>query len=149
VTLPALLRSWHRDVGTGRLHIAHILDHFCREVYGKRSFEVLNPDIDLPPVDGLAFPAEYFGPDAPPVYEDGALKEQPCLRIDRCPQPPLKVSMPETSTTYDWRKIGRAFNDRGWRRYIGPKRADHGIIVSDCDLWMDRQSALHHYKGEP
>lgn len=78
VTVRALLRSWVRDEGTGRLHIVHILDHFCQEVYGLRSFEVLNRENDLPPVDVLAFPAAYFGPDAPPVYEDGALKERPC-----------------------------------------------------------------------
>ena len=78
VTVRALLRCWNRDEGTGRLHIAHVLDHFCQEVYGQRSFVVLNPKTVLPPVDALAFPAEYFGPDAPPVYEDGALKERPC-----------------------------------------------------------------------
>lgn len=78
VTVRALLRSWVRDEGTGRLHIAHVLDHFCQEVYRLRSFEVLNPDTKLPSVDALAFPAAYFGPDAPPVYEDGSLKERPC-----------------------------------------------------------------------
>ncbi|MFN4154509.1 MAG: hypothetical protein ACK4HF_07630 [Paracoccaceae bacterium] len=83
VTAHDLLRSWNRHEGTGRLHIAHALDHFCREVYGLRSFEVLNPTRDLPPVDELAFPAEYFGPDAPPVYEDGALKERPCPWLNR------------------------------------------------------------------
>lgn len=83
VTVPDLLRSWDRDDGTGRLHIAHVLDHFCREVYGLRSFEVLNLDTDLRPVDDLAFPAEYYGPDAPPVYEDGALKERPCPWMKR------------------------------------------------------------------
>lgn len=78
VTARALLRSWIRDEGTGRLQIAHVLDHFCQEVYGLRSYEVLNPATPVPPVDALAFPAAYFGPDAPPVYEDGALKERPC-----------------------------------------------------------------------
>jgi hypothetical protein len=78
VTVRALLRSWVRDEGTGRLHIAHVLNHFCQEVYGLRSFEVLNPDTTLPSVDTLAFPAAYFGPDAPPVYEDGSLEERPC-----------------------------------------------------------------------
>ncbi|RGP37729.1 hypothetical protein D1012_07390 [Pseudotabrizicola alkalilacus] len=83
VTVRALLRSWVRDEGTGRLHIAHVLDHFCREVYGLRSFQVLNPNTILPPVEALCFPATYYGPDAPPVYEDGALKERPCPWMDR------------------------------------------------------------------
>lgn len=78
VTVRALLRSWIRDEGTGRLHIAHVLDHFSQEVYGLRSFEALNPGTILPTVDALAFPTEYFGPDAPPVYGDGELKERPC-----------------------------------------------------------------------
>lgn len=70
------LRSWDRDEGTGRLHVAHVLDHYCREVYGLRSFEVLNPEAELPDADTLAFPAEYFGPDAQPIYEDGSLKRR-------------------------------------------------------------------------
>lgn len=78
VTVRALLRSWSRDEGTGRLNIAHVLDHFCQEVYGLRSFQVLNPKTILPPVEALCFPAAYYGPEVPPVYEDGALKERPC-----------------------------------------------------------------------
>lgn len=77
VTVRDLLRSWGRDEGTGRLHIVHILDHFCQEVYGMRSFQVFNPATKLPSADILAFPAAYFGPDAPPVYEDGRLKTRP------------------------------------------------------------------------
>jgi hypothetical protein len=78
VTVRALLRSWGRNEGTGRLHIAHVLDHFCREVYGLRSFKVVDPNYVIPTEEALAFPAEYFGPDAPPVYEDGSLKRRPC-----------------------------------------------------------------------
>ena len=77
VTLRQLLRSWSRDEGTGRLHIAHVLDHYCQEVYGMRSFVVVNPETELPSEDALTFPAEYFGPDAHPVYEDGSLKVRP------------------------------------------------------------------------
>lgn len=77
VTNREMLRSWARDDGTGRLRIAHVLDHFCREVYGLRAFEVMNPETVLPSSDDLAFPAEYFGPDAPPIYEDGSLKRRP------------------------------------------------------------------------
>ena len=44
VTIRQLLKSWDRDEGTGRLHIAHILDHYCQEVYGLRSYQVLNPE---------------------------------------------------------------------------------------------------------
>lgn len=78
ITIRCLVRSWFGIEGTGRLHIAHVLDHFCQEVYGMRSFEVLDRDTSLPPLHALAFPTEYFGPDAPPVYSDGALKERPC-----------------------------------------------------------------------
>lgn len=86
VTNREMLRSWARlrgnrdagGAGTGRLHIAHVLDHYCREVYGQRSYEVVNPETVLPSSDELAFPAEYFGPDAPPIYGDGILKERPC-----------------------------------------------------------------------
>jgi hypothetical protein len=148
VTLRALLRSWDTDEGTGRLHIAHILDHFCREVYGLRSFEVLNPGTELPPEDVLAFPAEYFGPDALPVYEDGALKERSCSRTHHCPKRPTRVSKPEVSATYDWRKIGRAMGDRGWRRFFG-----QGVetMAPKCRTmpWLDLLTALHHYKGKP
>lgn len=84
VTNREMLRSWARlrgtsdegCPGTGRLYIAHVLDHYCREVYGLRSYEVLNPEVDLPDEDALAFPAAYFGPDAPPIYEDGSLKRR-------------------------------------------------------------------------
>lgn len=78
VTNREMLRSWMRDEGTGRLHIAHVLDHYCREVYGQRSFEVVNPATELPGSDELVFPAEYFGPDAPPIYKDGGLNVRPC-----------------------------------------------------------------------
>ncbi|RWR29642.1 hypothetical protein D2T31_09365 [Sinirhodobacter populi] len=81
VTNPAMLQSWTRDEGSGRLHIAHVLDHYCREVYGLRSFEALNPAHHLPPSADLAFPAEYFGPDAPPIYGDGSLKMRAALRM--------------------------------------------------------------------
>ena len=85
VTDRDVLRSWDRlrsdafdgSQGTGRLPIAHVLDHFCRSVYALRSFEVLNPEAETPAEDALAFPAAYFGPDAPPVYEDGALRRRP------------------------------------------------------------------------
>lgn len=84
VTERDMLRSWHRlrgegfdgRQGTGRLHIAHVLDHFCRSVYALPSFEVLDPKTEIPAEDALAFPAEYFGPDAPPIYEDGALRRR-------------------------------------------------------------------------
>lgn len=78
LTEQALLRSWSRNEGTGRLHIAHCLDHYCQEVYKMRSYEVLAPATVRPSTDDLAFPAAYFGPDAPPVYEDGSLKKRPC-----------------------------------------------------------------------
>jgi hypothetical protein len=78
VTTRAVLQSWNRDQGTGRLHIAHVLDHYCQEVYGLRSYEVLNPTTVLPRTDDLAFPSEYYGPDQPPIYEDGTLTERPC-----------------------------------------------------------------------
>lgn len=72
-----LLKTWYMD-GTGRIGIGHSLDHYCQEVYGQRSYEVLNPENILPTHDALAFPAEYFGPDHPPIYEDGCLKRRPC-----------------------------------------------------------------------
>lgn len=78
VTERSMLRSWDRNDGTGRLHIAHVLDHYCREVYGARSFEVLDPARPLPHPDSLAFPCEYYGPDAPPLYGDGSLTVRPC-----------------------------------------------------------------------
>ncbi len=77
LTLRHLLQDWTRGVA-GRIGIAHSVDHYCREVYGLRSYEVLDPSTALPSADALAFPAEYFGPDAPPVYEDGTLKKRPC-----------------------------------------------------------------------
>ena len=86
VTNREMLRSWTRlrgnqdagDAGTGRLHIAHVLDHYCREIYGMRSYEVVAPETVLTSPRDLAFPAAYFGPDAPPIYEDGSLKRRPC-----------------------------------------------------------------------
>lgn len=124
VTVRALLRSWVRDEGTGRLHIAHVLDHFCQEVYGLRSFEVLNPNVVLPPVDALAFPAEYFGPDTPPVYGDGALKERPSAARPLVGDRPTTATTPDARAAYDWCKLGRAMKDRGWQRYVGPKDAE-------------------------
>lgn len=78
VTTRQLLKCWNRDEGTGRLHIAHVLDHYCQVVYGQRSYEVANPANRLPSAIMLAFPAEYYGPDAPPLYEDGSMKRRPC-----------------------------------------------------------------------
>ena len=63
VTKWELLRSWHHHPGTGRLHIAHCLDHFCREVFGRRSFVILDPNTVLPCEEETAFPACYYGPD--------------------------------------------------------------------------------------
>lgn len=77
LTLSHLLGSWMRGTA-GRIGISHSLDHFCQAVYGLRSFEVLNPKTILPAANNLAFPASYFGPDAPPIYEDGSLKVRPC-----------------------------------------------------------------------
>ncbi|UWQ15666.1 hypothetical protein K3556_07280 [Aliiroseovarius sp. M344] len=77
VTTRQLLKCWDRDDGTGRLHIAHVLDHYCQEVYRQRSYEVLNPANNLPSAIKLVFPAEYYGPDAPSLYEDGRLKRRP------------------------------------------------------------------------
>lgn len=78
VTRRHLLESWLRGKNTGHLHIAHVLDHYCQEVYGMRSYEVLNNATVLPPQADLAFPAEYFGPDMPPFYGDGILRRRPC-----------------------------------------------------------------------
>jgi hypothetical protein len=88
VTDRAFIRSWARETGTGRLHIAHVLNHFCHEVYGRRSFEVVAPAAEIPSPSTLAFPAEYFGPDAAPVYEDGALNQRPCPWKHRKKVPP-------------------------------------------------------------
>jgi len=78
ITVRALLRSWLRRRETGRLHIAHVLDHYCQEVYGMRSYEFVDPKTELPSQDDLTFPAAYFGPDEPSIYEDGGLNERPC-----------------------------------------------------------------------
>lgn len=126
VTLRCLLRSWSCDEGTGRLNIAHVLDHFCREVYGLRSFEVLDPVRVLPPEAELAFPATYFGPDAPSIYEAGSLRRGfgvTASRQDWSVPAPYVIERTPTNV-YDWRAIGRAMRDHRWTRYADPKDPD-------------------------
>ncbi|RAZ82374.1 hypothetical protein [Cereibacter johrii] len=126
VTLRCLLRSWSCDEGTGRLNIAHVLDHFCREVYGLRSFEVLDPARVLPPEAELAFPATYFGPDAPSIYEDGSLRRGFGVTTARqaWSVPVAYVIERKSTNVYDWRTIGRAMRDHGWTRYADPRDPD-------------------------
>jgi hypothetical protein len=122
---------WRYRNGTGRLHIAQCLDDFCKGVYRKRSFEMLNPSNPLPSEAEVAFPATYFGPGETPIYESGDLERRPCPRAVRHRNRPARISKPETSASYDWRKIGRAMRDRGWQRYIGPKHQDDDTPAYD------------------
>lgn len=97
--------------GTGRLHIAFCLDAYCREVYGMRSFNVLNPEKSIPHEYGLAVPAQYFGPYEMSVYEDGSLTRRPCPWATR---PKLTAARPvsvASRSAYDWRRIARAMGD--------------------------------------
>jgi hypothetical protein len=125
LTRKEALRPWQHHQGTGRLHIAQCLDDFCQEVYRMRSFEVLDPETTLPPEAEVAFPALYYGPGQTPIYESGDLERRPCSWANRDRNRPARNSKPETSPTYDWRKIGRAMGDRGWQRYIGSNHQDH------------------------
>lgn len=82
LTKRAALHPWRPyrcpEGGVMRRHIAAELDHYCQEVRGARSFDVLNPERPLVAPEHLCFPAVYFGPDAPPIYEDGSLQQRPC-----------------------------------------------------------------------
>jgi hypothetical protein len=120
VTLRDLLRSWARQEATGRLHIAHVLDHYCCEVYGRRSFEVLNPASDLPSADALCFPALYFGPDAPPVYEDGSLtrRPDPWMRKAGAGKSLHHYKGKPEGAPYDWLRLARAMNDHRWQDHV-------------------------------
>lgn len=132
LTLRGLLRCWEYHRGTGRLHIVHCLDHFCREVYGQRLFQVLDPKTPLPAEEEVAFPSACFGPDGDFIYEDGSLKRRPCPWASRPKAQPLRPTKAAPSG-YDWRKIARAMNDPGWQRYIAPKhRGDEDMPAYDC-----------------
>lgn len=112
------LVSWFRYEGTGWLHIANCLDHYSLEVYGIRSFAILDPATELPPAADLAFPAKYFGPDAPSIYEDGGLKKRPCPWSADRKATVLQPSKPTSSGRYDWRYLAKAMRDQGWQRYF-------------------------------
>jgi len=119
--------SWARDHGTGRLHIAHVLDHFCQEVYRARSWDVLNPRTVLPGQDGVAFPSHYFGPDAEPIYEDGCLVLRPCPWAEHRRNRPssfIKGSRKDRSGGYDWRRIAWTMQDHGWQSYYTDRELD-------------------------
>jgi hypothetical protein len=123
VTQRHLLHDWTGEKATGRLNIGHVLDHFCKEVFGMRSFAVLDPKTELPAPTDLVFPASYFGPDKPPIYEDGIMQTRQCPhQMSKEPRwagnPPSSVSKTNPTSTYDWRKIGRAMCDTGWQRYV-------------------------------
>ncbi|MBD1204751.1 MAG: hypothetical protein H9533_11510 [Rhodobacteraceae bacterium] len=77
LTQRELLLQWVHHEGSGRLHIVQCLDHFCREVFGRRSYEVLRPNWRLPKGEKPAFPAIYFGPTEPSVYTDGLPRSRP------------------------------------------------------------------------
>lgn len=91
LTLAPLVHSYGREGGSGRLHIANLLNDFCKEVYGMRSFEVLDPATVLPSHDDLAFPALFDGADEPAVYEDGSLIQRPCSWATRHDAPPKEA----------------------------------------------------------
>lgn len=131
LTKRELLRVWNHHPGTGRLHIAHCLDHFCGEVYGLRSYIILDPKTPLPCEEETAFPSIYQGPDVPPVYEDGSLKRRACPWTSRPKTQPTRSSK-VPSNSYDWRKIARSMNDHGWQRYIGQNHADDDAPAHDC-----------------
>lgn len=78
ITQRDLMRQWLHQEGTGRLHIAQCLDHFCSEAYGYRSYEVVRPNWRLPSGQKPAFPAAYFGPTSPSIYTDGNVHNRPC-----------------------------------------------------------------------
>lgn len=107
-------RAHHR--GTGRLHIAFCLVHYCREVYGMRSFAVLDPKISLPPEEKLAFPAQYFGPSEIMIYEDGSLTKRPCPWATRPKFTAVRPPSGAPLAAYDWRKIARTMRDHGWQK---------------------------------
>jgi hypothetical protein len=91
LTLAPLVQSYGREGGSGRLHIANLLNDFCKEVYGMRSYEVLDPATVLPSHEDLAFPALFYGPDEPAIYEDGSLNLRPCPWATRHDGPPKEA----------------------------------------------------------
>lgn len=111
------LRRWDHHSGTGRLHIAHCLDHFCSETFGMRSFQVLSREFELPAEEQTVFAALYFGPTGLSIYEDGSLHRRPFPV-----QPKRSQSRPNSGvlkpSKYDWRMIAKAANDHGWRLYV-------------------------------
>ena len=121
----AELRKWlsKRDLLRSWGHIAHCLNHFCKEVYGLRSSIILDPARPLPCVVKTAFPAEYYGPDRPPVYEDGSLKQRPSAWSTRPLMGPFRPSRVPPHA-YDWLKIGRGMDDHGWQRHIEQEEWD-------------------------
>lgn len=118
-----MLRGWDYHSGTGRLHIAQCLDHFCSEVFGIRSFRALEGDVELPPEEEAVFPALYYGPTADSVYEDGSLPRRPCpFSGKRSPARPRPQAA--TVADYDWRMLAIAMKDHGWRLYVMKMIAD-------------------------
>lgn len=78
-----LLCHWVHHEGSGRLHIVQCLDHFCREVFGQRSFEVLQRTWRLRKGQKPVFPAIYFGPTEPSIYTDGLPRSRPFAKFCR------------------------------------------------------------------
>ena len=131
LTQRELLRVWNHHPGTGRLHIAHCLDHFCSEVYGLRSFIILDSKTPLPSEEETAFPALYFGPGELPVYEDGSLKRLTCPWSSRPKMHPSRPSKVPPNG-FDWRKLGMVMRDHGWRRYVEQDCGDDDAPAFDC-----------------
>jgi hypothetical protein len=102
----ALGCRWHNQ-GTGRLHIAFCLDHYCKEIYRMRSFKALNPATELPSGLQTAYPAAYYDPYQPPLFEDGSLQRRPCPWSTGTKAIATKAPG-NWSGVYDWRKIASA-----------------------------------------
>lgn len=120
---------WTRYQGTGRLHISFVLAHYCGEVYGQPSYQVLDKNFATQP---RAYPAAYFGPDAVSVYEDGALNRRPqTAALSSASSPAPRV--PTSSNRYDWRKLGRAMQDHGWQRHFDAEDTEERVeIPNSC-----------------
>lgn len=101
--------------GTGRLHIAFCLDHYCQQVYGQRSFVMLDPKLELPRDEDMAFPCEYFDPYRAPTFGSGDLQERPCPWSNRAKIVATRSAPMTPRGAYDWRKIAIALEEHRWR----------------------------------
>lgn len=94
------------------LNIAKMVNSFCQAEWGCSVREAI---LD----DGKQAGRKFREEEAEEVKPPSALyRETPIYPVR------VRPKVPEDQTPYDWRRVARAFGDRGWQRYFTSEEID-------------------------